>query len=140
VRAVSLGCVPVAALSVYLTYSRFGAVAVAIAVGAAVALSKNRWTAVANTIVAGVAPVRPRLGPHRHHEDPPPPAGAGRAARRARRLLAMVWRLAARVTQRAGRDRACMGGRAARGGLAASALPAIVLGVALNGSIWTALG
>jgi O-Antigen ligase len=47
-RAVALATIPVSALSVYLTYSRFGVAAIAVAIVAVIALSRNRWTAVAN--------------------------------------------------------------------------------------------
>lgn len=51
-RSLALAAVPAALLVVYLTYSRAGVFACAIAVLAAVALSRNRWTATACAIVA----------------------------------------------------------------------------------------
>lgn len=54
VRALALVAVPVAALSVYLTYSRAGVIAVVIAVLAAVAFSRNRWTVGGNAAVAAL--------------------------------------------------------------------------------------
>jgi hypothetical protein len=53
IRALALGAVPVAGLAVYLTYSRGGVLSAALAVVAAVALSRNRWTAAVHTVAAG---------------------------------------------------------------------------------------
>jgi hypothetical protein len=52
VRALTLAAVPAAALACYLTYSRGGVIAAAIAVVAAIGFSHNRWTATAHTLVA----------------------------------------------------------------------------------------
>jgi hypothetical protein len=52
-RAICLAAVPVAATAVYLTYSRGGVAGAAVAVVAVLALSRNRWTALAQTLVAG---------------------------------------------------------------------------------------
>ena len=55
-RALLLAAAPLCALAVYLTYSRAGVIAAAIAVVAAVALSRNRWTCAAHALVtAGAA-------------------------------------------------------------------------------------
>jgi hypothetical protein len=54
-RAIALAAVPVAGLAVYLTYSRGGVLSAALAVLAAVALSRNRWTAGVHAIAAGAA-------------------------------------------------------------------------------------
>jgi hypothetical protein len=54
-RAVGLATVPVAVLSVYLTFSRFGVPAVLIAVVASIALSRNRWTVAINAVFAATA-------------------------------------------------------------------------------------
>jgi hypothetical protein len=52
-RALALAPVPVAGLAVYLTYSRGGVLSAALAVVAAVALSRNRWTAAVHVAAAG---------------------------------------------------------------------------------------
>ena len=52
-RALALASVPVAALAVYLSYSRGGVVGTATALVAVLALSRNRWTAFAHAIAAG---------------------------------------------------------------------------------------
>jgi hypothetical protein len=53
IRALALAAVPVAGLAVYLTYSRGGVLSAALAVVAALALSRNRWTAAVHAVVAG---------------------------------------------------------------------------------------
>jgi len=53
IRALALAAVPVAGLAVYLTYSRGGVLSAALAVLAAVALSRNRWTAAVHAVAAG---------------------------------------------------------------------------------------
>ncbi len=54
-RALAGAAVPIAALSVYLTYSRAGVIAVVVAVFAAGAFGRNRWTMAANAVVAALA-------------------------------------------------------------------------------------
>jgi hypothetical protein len=54
VRAALLAAVPVAGLSVYLTYSRAGVITSAVAVLALLALSRNRWTALVHVGAAAV--------------------------------------------------------------------------------------
>ncbi len=51
-RCVALAAVPVAGLSVYLTYSRAGVIGATVAIGAVVVLSRNRWTAVIHSLTA----------------------------------------------------------------------------------------
>ena len=51
-RAAALAAIPVASLSIYLTFSRFGVVATATALLAAFAVSRNRWTLALNGLVA----------------------------------------------------------------------------------------
>ena len=51
-RAAALATIPVASLSIFLTFSRFGAVAAATAFLAALAVSRNRWTVAVNALVA----------------------------------------------------------------------------------------
>ncbi|MGH2924067.1 MAG: hypothetical protein ACRDKH_08580, partial [Solirubrobacterales bacterium] len=55
VRALAAAAVPAAATAVYLTYSRGGVAGAALAVFAALALSRNRWTLTANAAAAVVA-------------------------------------------------------------------------------------
>lgn len=54
-RAVALGLVPIAAATVYLTYSRAGAAGSALALIAALGLSRNRITTAAHAVVAALA-------------------------------------------------------------------------------------
>ena len=54
-RCLAAALVPAAILTVYLTYSRAGVAAVALAVLAALAFSKRRWSLVVNSAAAGVA-------------------------------------------------------------------------------------
>ncbi len=56
-RCISLGAVPVAVACVYLTYSRAGAIGIAVGAVAVLALSRNRWTAAVHALVAGVGAV-----------------------------------------------------------------------------------
>ena len=51
-RAAALAAVPVASLSIYLTFSRFGVAATIIAFLAAFAVSRNRWSLALNGLVA----------------------------------------------------------------------------------------
>jgi len=53
IRALVLAPLPAIGLSVYLSYSRGGVAAVTLAVLAAVAFGRNRWTTVAHAVVAG---------------------------------------------------------------------------------------
>jgi O-antigen ligase len=141
IRAVALACVPVAALSVYLTYSRFGAVAIAIAVVAAVAFSRNRWTAVANAIVAGAGATVAVLVAHGHSEIAHATGGPGGGAV-ALTLIAVgiACAVVAAITQRAGLDRARMDVGSARLALGAGVVATLLLAVALHGPIGNAWG
>jgi O-antigen ligase len=55
IRAATLATVPVAGLAVYLSYSRGGVIGACVAVIAAIALSRNRWTCFAHAVAAGGA-------------------------------------------------------------------------------------
>lgn len=55
VRAASLAVVPACALTAYLAYSRGAVIGVAVAIGALVVISRNRWTAAAHTLAAAAA-------------------------------------------------------------------------------------
>lgn len=54
-RALSLAAVPVAGVTIYLTYSRAGVVGFALAMFAVLALSRNRWTVALHGLAATVA-------------------------------------------------------------------------------------
>jgi O-antigen ligase len=54
-RCVGGAALPIAGVTVYLTYSRGGIVASAVAVAAVIVLSRNRWTAAAHLCVLAVA-------------------------------------------------------------------------------------
>ncbi len=52
IRALSLAAVPVAALAVYLSYSRGSVIGIGVAAVAVLALSRNRWTALVHLLAA----------------------------------------------------------------------------------------
>lgn len=56
-RMLAIAPVPVAALAVYLTYSRGAVLATAVGLGALLVFSRNRWTAGILTVAAGAAAV-----------------------------------------------------------------------------------
>jgi hypothetical protein len=135
-RAIALACVPVAALSVYLSYSRFGVAAVAIAVIAAIALSRNRWTCVANAIVAG-AGAGVAILIVRGNEEIARATGDAGAGSVTLVLIAVgiVCALVAATTKRAGLDRARLNIRSARIAVGAGVVALLLAAVALNGPI-----
>jgi tetratricopeptide (TPR) repeat protein len=136
IRAGALAAVPVAALSVYLTYSRFGVAAVAIAVIAALALSKNRWTAAVNGLVAGAGSGVLILVAHNHPEiaRATGDAGAGSVIG-AGLLVGAACAAVAVVTFRAGLDRVRMEMQSARLALGAGAVIALIAVIGLNGEV-----
>jgi O-antigen ligase len=135
-RALALGCVPVAALTVYLSYSRFGVPAVAIAVVAAVALSRHRWTCAANAIVAGAASALVILVAHGQPEIAHATGTAGSGQVVLTVIAAgIVCGAIAVVTKRAGLDRARMDLRTARFAAIGGVVGALLLAVALHGPI-----
>lgn len=136
VRAASLACVPVALLTVYLSYSRFGVAAVAVAVLAAVALSRNRWTAVANTVAAGAIGAIPILVAHSNGEIARATGteGAGSVAL-ALFAAALGCAAVAALTERARLDTARMDIRSSRIALGAAGVCALLVAVALHGPI-----
>ena len=139
IRAAALAAVPAAALAAYLTYSRFGVAAVLIAVLAAVALSKNRWTAAGNALVAGAASALPILVAHGHDQIARATGDSGAGAV----LLALLAACAAcaavaAFTFRVGFDRMRMDLHSARLALGGAAVVALLLAVALNGPLGTA--
>jgi hypothetical protein len=139
IRAVGLACVPVAALSVYLSYSRFGAAAAAVAVVAAVALSKNRWTCVVNAVAAGAGSGAVILLARDHHEiaRATGTAGAGSVAV-ALLAIAVACAVVAAITFMAGLDRARMDVRNARLSLAGAAIALLLGAIALHGPLGSA--
>lgn len=135
-RAVALACVPVAALTVYLSYSRFGAAAVVIAVIAAVAFSRNRWTAAANVIIAGVGSAIAILAVRGHPEIAHASGGGGGVAVAFTVItVGIVCGVVAVVTQRAGLDRVRMDLRPARLAGGATLLGVVLIAVALHGPL-----
>jgi hypothetical protein len=140
-RAVALASVPVAALSVYLSYSRFGAAAVAIAVIAAVAISRHRWSAVANAIVAGAASGVVILIVDGQDEIAHGTGDAGAGSVLLALLVAgLVCGLVGAVTRKAGLDRVRMDQGSARLALAGGVVGVVLIAVALHGPIGDAWG
>ena len=136
IRAGALATVPVSALSVYLTYSRFGVAAMAIAVMAAVALSRHRWTATANGVVAGAGAGLAILVAHGQAEIARATGDAG-AGSVVLVLLAggLLCAGAAVATFRAGVDRVRMDIASARVSLAASIIGVLLVAGALHGPL-----
>lgn len=81
-RAICLAAVPIAGLAVYLSYSRGGVIATAVAALAVVALSHNRWTAFIHLLAAGAGSAL-AIGVARGHDqiaDATGAAGGGAVA------------------------------------------------------------
>jgi tetratricopeptide (TPR) repeat protein len=135
-RAAALAAVPVAALSVYLTYSRFGVAAVVIAVLAAIALSQHRWTAAVNGLGAGAASGLLIVAAHSHDEIAHATGDHGAGSVFAVGVVAMaICAVCAVVTFRLPVDRIRMEPRAARMALTGLAVAALLGAVALNGPL-----
>jgi tetratricopeptide (TPR) repeat protein len=139
VRAGALACVPVAVLTVYLSFSRFGVAALMIAVIAAVAFSRGRWTAAANALVAGAGSGVAILAVRGHPEIDNATGGAGGGAV----LLVLIavgiaCGVAAVVTRRAGLDRVRMEASMARVAVGAAVVGTLILAVALHGPLGNA--
>jgi hypothetical protein len=134
VRALALASVPVAALSVFLTYSRFGVAAVAIAVLAAVALSRNRWTVSLNAAVAAGASGAAILVAHGQDEiaNATGDAGAGAVI-----LVLVLGGVVCAITAALGRrlDRVRLRIETARIALAGAVVLAVLAAVAAHGPI-----
>jgi O-antigen ligase len=136
IRAAALASAPVAALSVYLTYSRFGVAAVAVAVLATLALSRNRWTAAVNALAAGAAAGVVILIVRDHPEIAHATGDAGAGTVFLALLAAAVVCVAVAVlTFRAGLDRLRMEMQSARLALGAGVVVALLAAVALNGPL-----
>jgi tetratricopeptide (TPR) repeat protein len=139
IRGASLAAVPVAALSVYLTYSRFGVAAVAIAVIAALALSRNRWTAAVNGLVAGAGSGVLILVAHNHPEIARATGDAGAGSVIAAGLVVgAVCAAVAVISFRAGLDRVRMEAQSARLMLGAGAVVALIAAAGLHGPLGNA--
>jgi hypothetical protein len=133
IRAASLATVPVSILSVYLTYSRFGVAAMAIAVLAVLAVSRHRWTAAANSLAAGAAGGLAILVAHGHDEIARATGDAG-AGSVVLVLLAggLLCAGVALATFRADVDRVRMDVGSARIALAVSVVGALLVAAALH--------
>jgi hypothetical protein len=135
-RAAALATTPVAALSVYLTYSRFGVAAIAVAIVAVVAFSRNRWTAVANAIGGAAASAAVILVARGQDEIARATGDAGAGAVVLALLAGAVgcalWAL---VTSRANLDRVRMDRRSARLGVGGALAAAVIGAAALHGPL-----
>ncbi len=139
IRATALGCVPAAALTIYLSYSRFGAAAVVVAVIAAVASSRNRWTCLANGIVAAAAASVAVLAVRGQPEIAHATGGAGGGAVAVVVIAAgLVCAVVAAMTEKTGLDRVRMDTGSARLALGGGLVGVLLAAVALNGPIGTA--
>jgi hypothetical protein len=135
-RAVSLACVPVAGLTIYLSYSRFGVAAVAVAVIAAIAISRNRWTCVANTLVAGAGAGLGILVAHGHEEIARATGGeGGGSVALVMILVGVVCALVAVATRGAHLDRVRMGAGSGRVAVGVGVAAALIVAAALHGPI-----
>ncbi|HEY1236868.1 MAG TPA: O-antigen ligase family protein [Solirubrobacterales bacterium] len=135
-RAAALATAPVSALAVYLTYSRFGVAAIAIAVIAAVAISRNRWTAVANAIGGALAAGAVILVARGQDEIAHATGNAGAGTVVLVVLAAGVGCAAwAVVTSRAHLDRVRMDRGPSRVALGGALLAALLAAVALHGPL-----
>jgi hypothetical protein len=136
IRAGALATVPVAVLSVYLTYSRFGVAAMVVAAIAAVAISRHRWTAAANGLVAAAGSGLAILVAHSHDQIAHATGNAG-AAGVALVLIAagLLCAGAAVATFRAGVDKVRMDAGSARVALVASIVGALLVAAALHGPL-----
>jgi tetratricopeptide (TPR) repeat protein len=134
IRAVSLATVPVASASVYLTFSRFGPVAVAIGLLAAAGLSRNRWTLGLNALVAAAASAVVIVIAHGQTEIENATGSAGsNEVLLALVLAALVCAACAFFSGRA--DSIRLGAEQARMALAAAAVAALLGALALHGPI-----
>jgi tetratricopeptide (TPR) repeat protein len=136
IRGAALFCVPVAALTVYLTYSRFGVAAVAIAVLATLSLSRNRWTAAVNGMAAGAASGVLILVAHGKPEIAHATGDVGAGSVLATGLLAGAACAAVAVaTMQLRLDRVRMELQSARLAVGALTVAGLLVAVALNGPL-----
>lgn len=133
VRAASLATLPVSVLAVFLTYSRFGIAAIVVAAIASVAVSRHRWTAAANGLVAAAGSGLAILVTHGQNEIAHATGNAGAASVILVLLAAAVLCAgAAAATFAAGLDRVRMDVKAARVALVASAIGLLLAAGALH--------
>jgi O-antigen ligase len=135
-RAAALAAVPVASLSIYLTFSRFGVIATATAFLAAFAVSRNRWTLTANALVAAAMSAAAILIANQQSEiqNATGNAGAGNVIA----ILLLGGAACAAVTFLTGdADGIRLSPKRARVALGATALVAVLAAAALHGPIST---
>jgi tetratricopeptide (TPR) repeat protein len=136
IRAASLACVPAAAVMVYLSYSRFGAAAVVIAVIAALAFSRHRWTCLANATVAGAGAAAAILVVRAHPEIEHATGSAGGGAVALTVIaIGIVCGVTAYITKRVGLDRIRMERSSARVAIGAGLVASLVIAVAVHGPL-----
>ena len=134
VRALALAAVPVASLSVYLTFSRFGPVAVGTGLLATLVLSRNRWTLGLNAFVAAAASAVVILIAHGQTEieNATGSAGSGTVLV-ALALAALACGVCALISGLA--DSVRLSRERARVGVAGAAVVALLGAIALHGPI-----
>jgi tetratricopeptide (TPR) repeat protein len=135
-RSLALAAIPVAATSVYLTYSRFGVAAALIALLAAFAVSKHRWTVALNATAAAAASAVAILVV-RGQDEIARATGSGGTGTVVLVLIivALGCAGAAVLTAGVGADRLRMPVRLARLSLVVSALSVVIAAAALHGPI-----
>jgi hypothetical protein len=136
-RSLALAAVPVAALSVYLTYSRGGVIASAIAVVAAVGFARHRWTTAVHALVAGLGSAAAVLVTRDHSEIARATGDRGAASVvGVLALAAAVCAVAAVATRAGGLDRLRLSSEANRVVVpVAVVLVAAAVGVGLHGQL-----
>ena len=135
-RSLALAAIPFASLSVYLTYSRAGAIAVPLAVIAAVALSRHRWTAAFNACVAALGSAAVILVARGQDEIARATGNAGAGTVLLVLIAAaLVSAAAAVLTSSTGTDRLRMPRQPARLAVAAVTAAAVLAAVALQGPL-----
>ena len=136
VRALALAALPAAALTVYLTYSRGGVIATAVAVLAAVALSRNRWTVAAHVLIAAGGAGLAVLAARDHEQIARATGDDGAGAVLLVLVLAAIACATVAVTTRlAGLDRLRLSSNAARISVAVGLLVAALLAVAVRDDV-----
>lgn len=135
IRPLALATVPVALLCIYLSYSRGGWVALAAGVVAAVAVSRNRWTAAAHTGAALAGGALAVLVTRSQPEIAQGTGGSGGEIVALALLGAAIGCAAvALVTQAAGTDRLKVSPETTRVLVPAAAIAILVAAVAAGGS------
>jgi hypothetical protein len=133
-RIVALAAVPIAVLSVYLTFSRFGAAAILTAMMASVGLGRHRWTVAVNAAIAALASGAVILVTHEQDQIQNATGNAGASlVILALVVAAAVCGVAARFSERA--DRLWLGRVRTRLALGVAAVAAVAAILALQGPI-----